>query len=334
MRCPAPILVTLLGALTGAGSTAGWASEGDRATAAEDRALNYLAREVPRWSRENHCYSCHNNGDAARALYTAVRLGKPVDPEMSLKDTTRWLRQPERWKDKGGDPAFSDKKLASIQFGYALLFALDADRVEDRAPLRRAAQRIAAEQAPDGSWRIDAEGNIGSPATYGRYLATAVARTVLARADAKRFGRRIEKADRWLRQCRPETVLAAAGVLLGLGESEDADARKQRRRCLKILRRGQAENGGWGPYVLSRPEPFDTAVVLLALSRIGLAAKNRDRIRRGRNFLIEAQLDDGSWPPTTRPAGAQSYAQKLSTTGWATLALLRTRSEREGDASR
>ncbi len=25
----------------------------------EERALAYLAREVPRWSAENHCYSCH-----------------------------------------------------------------------------------------------------------------------------------------------------------------------------------------------------------------------------------------------------------------------------------
>ena len=39
---------------------------------AEDRALAYLIREVPAWSREHKCFSCHNNGDAARALYTAV----------------------------------------------------------------------------------------------------------------------------------------------------------------------------------------------------------------------------------------------------------------------
>ncbi|MFO1532763.1 MAG: ArsA-related P-loop ATPase, partial [Thermoplasmatota archaeon] len=36
----------------------------------------HLAREVPRWSAENHCYSCHHNGDAARALYAAARAGR------------------------------------------------------------------------------------------------------------------------------------------------------------------------------------------------------------------------------------------------------------------
>ena len=30
----------------------------------------------------------------------------------------------------------------------------------------------------------------------------------------------------------------------------------------------------------------------------------------------------GRWTETTRPAGAESYAQRLSTAGWATLALL------------
>jgi hypothetical protein len=41
----------------------------------EARAMGFLAVEVPRWSRENRCFSCHNNGDAARALYQASRVG-------------------------------------------------------------------------------------------------------------------------------------------------------------------------------------------------------------------------------------------------------------------
>jgi hypothetical protein len=54
----------------------------------------------------------------------------------------------------------------------------------------------------------------------------------------------------------------------------------------------------------------------------------RAQIGRGRAFLIATQNLDGSWPETTRPAGAESYAQRLSTTGWATLALLATRERR------
>ena len=48
-------------------------------------------------------------------------------------------------------------------------------------------------------------------------------------------------------------------------------------------------------------------------------------IAAGRKFLIEEQLDDGSWTETTRPPGNVSYAEHMSTAGWATLALLATR---------
>jgi hypothetical protein len=46
---------------------------------------------------------------------------------------------------------------------------------------------------------------------------------------------------------------------------------------------------------------------------------------QGRAYLIRAQLPAGGWPETTRPSGFQSYAQHISTSGWATLALLKTR---------
>ena len=48
-------------------------------------------------------------------------------------------------------------------------------------------------------------------------------------------------------------------------------------------------------------------------------------IARGRAFLVAQQQEDGSWIETTRPPGNVSYAQRISTTGWATLALLATR---------
>ena len=44
----------------------------------------------------------------------------------------------------------------------------------------------------------------------------------------------------------------------------------------------------------------------------------------GRRYLLATQKEDGSWPETTRPANAESYAQRLSTAGWATRALLVT----------
>jgi hypothetical protein len=302
------------------------AAEISRAAAPEPRALAYLAREVPLWSVENKCFSCHNNGDAARALYQAVELGDLV-PDAALAETTRWLERPERWEQNGGEGLFSDKMLARVQFAAALADAVDAGRSKDRKALVRAADLVAGDQSGDGSWRVDAEGNVGSPATYGPCLATVMARRSLRAADPKRFAAAIDRADRWLRRAPAVSVLDAAAVLQGLGNADDPEAVAQRRRCLDLIRKGEASRGGWGPYVNAPAEPFDAAVVLLALARCDDFPDRSKLLRRGRAFLIAAQRPDGSWPETTRPPDGESYAQRLSTTGWALQALLVTRAE-------
>ena len=321
-------LVSLVFALSGSGAN----GPGDRKLAAgvekqptaERRALAYLAREVPRWARENKCYSCHNNGDAARALYTAGRLGYPV-PSEALHDSSRWLARPQQWDQNGGESPFSDKKLARIQFAAALADAVNAGHVKGRQALIRAAELVAEHQEKDGSWQVDAPGTVGSPATYGPCLATYQARRVLQTADAGRYRAAITRADGWLRKTDVRSVLDAAAVLLALEASDEPEARAQRSHCLTLIRNGEAKTGGWGPYAQSPPEVFDSAVVLLALCRYAGPEHVKPMIQRGRAYLVAAQRPDGSWPETTRPAGSESYAQRISTTAWATLALLATR---------
>src|SRR5262245_58689895 len=166
-------------------------------TTPESRAISFLAREVPRWAAENKCYSCHNNGDAAHALYTAHRLKYAV-PAKSLDDTSAWLTKPHGWHKNGGDVEYKDEGLARIQFAAALLEAMDAGLVKDRAPLQRAAELVAAKEGADGAWQDQFPGDVGAPVTYGVPLATVQARRVLQRADAARYLPVIRKADAWL----------------------------------------------------------------------------------------------------------------------------------------
>jgi hypothetical protein len=301
----------------------GAAAAPPHASTPEARALAYLAREVPRWRAENRCSSCHHNGDAARALYTAVRRGRRVPPA-ALADTTRWLTRPAGWDRNGGDGPFSDKRLARLQFAAALTEAVAAGLVKDGRAVARAARLVARDQHANGSWPVVADGTLGGPTTHGVALATALARRTLRRADARRYRDRVARADGWLRKVRVETVTDAAAVLLGLGRAADAAALAQRRRCLALLRKGEARDGGWGPYVNAAPEVFDTALVVLALAAQAPTAEVRAWRKRGRAYLLATQEKDGSWPETTRPAGAESYAQRLSTAGWAMLALLAT----------
>jgi hypothetical protein len=289
-----------------------------------ERALGYLAREVPRWSKENRCYSCHNNGDAARALYTAVRLRRCV-PSAALADTTRWLLRPAGWDHNGGEGPFSDKRLARLQFASALAEAHAAGLVKDTRALDAAARLVVGEQARDGSWQVLRPDTLGGPTTHGTALATALAVRTLRQTGANRYREAIARADAWLRKTPLDGVLDAAAVLLALGKAGDPAAAAQRRRCLELLRKGEARTGGWGPYVRSAPEVFDTALVVLALAKQDQTAEVKAWIKRGRAYLLAAQQNDGSWNETTRPSGGESYAQRLSTTAWAMMALLARR---------
>ena len=302
----------------------------------EDRAIAFLSGEVPRWPAENNCFSCHNNGDAARALYTAVRQGYAVEAD-ALVDTTAWLQNPAAWDDNALGLEFADKTLARIQFAGALVDAMLADQILDPTPLADAVALIAADQHDDGYWQLDASGSVGSPATYGRALVTWAASRALRQADmmdVADLAPVIARADTWVRGLEVQTVIDAAAVVLALRDADDSAAIAQRQRWLTLITEGRAPSGAWGAYLTSAVEPFDTALVVLALQplldRPELAAPAIDlstlteMVAGGRAFLLDEQLADGSWVETTRPAGQQSYAQYISTTGWVTLALLAT----------
>src|SRR5262249_32842388 len=115
----------------------------------EEKAVAYLASEVPAWSRENKCFSCHNNGDAARALFQAIRHGYDV-PKKSLEDTNRWLTSPDKWDKNGGEEKYSDKGVARLQFALALTEALESGQVKDTGALQKAADLVASGQRKNG----------------------------------------------------------------------------------------------------------------------------------------------------------------------------------------
>ena len=297
----------------------------------EARAVAYLAREVPRWRAEHPCHSCHNNGDAARALLTAVRAGFEVGD--AAAETVDWLDEPEGWERNATEGGVDNKPLARIQFAGALAAAV-AQQLAAPAALAAAAELIAGDQRPDGSWRLDSAQNVGTPVTYGTALATWAARRVLVASGRPGLLPAIARADAWFRGVEVQNVLDAAAVTLGLEDARDPAAGTARERALDLIRRGEAPRGGWGPYTTAPPEAFDTAVVVLALRQVantpGLAAPVFTdtglvaAVARGRAYLVDEQLDDGSWIETTRPANQESYAQRLSTTGWAAIALLAT----------
>ena len=145
---------------------------------AEARAVAYLAGEVPAWRRDHPCYSCHNNGDAARALVAAWQPAR------------RCSRGPRRHAAAGSRTgAMGDATAAAKAAPTTSAWRASSSRTRRRRLTRRrwcrktavdaAAAIVAADQQPDGSWRLDSSDSIGSPATYGTALATVFARRTL-----------------------------------------------------------------------------------------------------------------------------------------------------------
>jgi hypothetical protein len=293
------------------------------------KGVEFLKKEVPKWKQEHPCYSCHNNGDATRALLVASAKG--YDIGNSLDDTLAFLKQPSQWDQNKAPSGFDDKTLARIQFASALALAERHGKAAS-TDLEAAAKLLAFDQKPDGSWQLDDSQSLGSPATYGTILATASARSSLIASGMQPDNFTIVQADRWIRGLAPENVLDAAATVLALELSSDVMAENLRRTCLSILRQGQSDAGGWGPYVTTAPQVFDTALVVLALSsleaepRLARSAYRpeelKEAIAKGKAYIASQQRPEGSWPETTRPANQESYAQRISTTGWALLALL------------
>ena len=81
------------------------------------RGVGYLTKEVPKWKAEHPCYSCHNNGDATRALLVAGAKGHDIGT--SLDDTLTFLKQPGKWDQNKTPDGFDDKQLARVQFASA-----------------------------------------------------------------------------------------------------------------------------------------------------------------------------------------------------------------------
>ena len=194
---------------------------------------------------------------------------------------------------------------------------------------------MAADQRPDGSWRLDSSDSLGSPATYGTALATAFARRTLAASRLPAFDERIARAERWLGRAEVSNVPDAGAILMAFADSSVTRVPDNWRAALDLLKKGQGRDGGWGPYLTSPAEPFDTAIATLALQGLTRRASRAeptftrtsltDAIANGRAYLIRQQLTDGTWNETTRPPGQTSYAQRVSTTAWVLLALLETR---------
>ena len=132
------------------------------------------------------------------------------------------------------------------------------------------------------------------------------AAAVRTEGEPRRGTRRaIGRARDWLASAKGEVTEERAFRLLGLAWAEAGEeALKAAARDLLSLQRS---DGGWSQEPSLESDAYATGEALTALRESGMAAADDPAVRRGVEFLLRTQLQDGSWYVRSRSVPIQAY---------------------------
>ncbi|HUS39285.1 MAG TPA: c-type cytochrome domain-containing protein, partial [Pirellulales bacterium] len=284
------------------------------------------------FTKEANCVSCHHQSMTSVAANWANARGIPPNlPSLrKIVDATRRALEPEISKCYEG---IVPNPNPGIENGYMLML-LDALGHPADAVTDALVWQMAASQKPDGSWPWAFS---RPPLEHGHIKATALAvkslRTYSLPSRKKEFAERIERAQSWLLGARAETPTELAFQLLGLGW---AGAKPHSTRAFTdAILAAQRSDGGWATLANLESDAWMTGLNLVALHEAGGVKAGDPAYRRGVDFLLRTQFDDGSWWVRSRtlpalphfdsqfPHGKDQFISAAGT-GWATMALLLT----------
>jgi len=306
------------------------ATQVDRVSTAIRKAIPLLEKAAAGSAEERKCFTCHSQALPVFAMAEARKRGFEVDEdvfESQLNHTSahlkRGLKGYLKGKGQGG---------RVMTAGYAL-WALEAgDRKHDETTAA-VVHYLLEFQKDDRRWHQGSSRPPSAGSDFANtYLALRALRTFAGNDQQKAADDRIRAVGKWL--------LAT--------EADDTEDRVFRFRALPYVDAGsekidaardglislQQADGGWSQRPNMKSDAYATGSVLAALLRDD--SKSTDSvIKRGVDYLLDSQRDDGSWHVVTRAKPFQPYFetgfphekdQFISTaaTGWATIALALT----------
>ena len=164
-----------------------------------------------------------------------------------------------------------------------------------------------AAQNAKGYW--ETTGNSRPPMTSDDLITTAMAINIL-----RVYGRPAEKADtaqrlaraaEWLASAQAGTTQERAFRLLGLAwAGGPASAIEQ---AAQVLTGAQQPDGGWAQLPAMGTDAYATGEALYALHTGGGMAPGANVFRKGTQYLLRTQAQDGSWHVKTRALPFQPY---------------------------
>jgi ankyrin repeat protein len=277
------------------------------------------------------CVSCHHQNLQAVALGWARDRGFAVD-EASVARMTE--RQVDTWSRRV-DAAYEMDRPMPVPpqlLGYGLL-GLSALGHTGDAVTDAYVWYLAAIQKPDGHW---IPGGITRPPMGGsEIMSTVLAMRALQLyapgSNRELLRSRVDKTKLWLANCRPVAHQDLAYKIMGLAWA-GAPAEELQDDVTQLLALQQSD-GGWAQLPQMNSDAWATGQSLVAMYLAGRLPPTDAALRRGLDFLLRTQFDDGSWYVQSRawpfqppfdsgfPFGRDQWISD-GATAWATMALL------------
>ncbi len=299
------------------------------ARAAVERSLLLLQRADVTFLRKAGCVSCHHNSLTAMTVAAARKVGIPVDERAARNQRKHIGAYIEVWQERAlqGQGIPGDSNTVNY-----LLTGLAAEEYPPDLATDALARYLKNDQFPDGRWRLTAN---RPPLESSEIEVTAVAmralQTYALKAQRSEYDKAVWRAADWLRTARPRTTTDRAFQLLGLGWAGDNKDALQ--KAARELLAEQRANGGWGQLSSMASDAYATGQALVALRESGAIAVTDPAYKRGVEYLLSTQLEDGSWYVRSRAIPFQPYFESgfphghdqwisAAATNWATTALL------------
>jgi hypothetical protein len=296
--------------------------------AAIERSLPLLQDVGVSFIEQTGCVSCHHNSLVSMAVQAARAHGYAVNEATAKKQTTTIGAYLESWRERTIQNIPIAGQHDTISY---LLLGLAADNYVPDAATEAQAVWLKRRQAADGHWPII---SIRPPIESNDIEVTAVSMRALQKFAPQwkrdEYAKAIDRARAWLTHAEAENTEERAFRLLGLSW---ANAPKTViAEAARPLVATQRADGGWAQLETMGSDAYATGEALVALRESGAAGTNNRAYRKGVEYLLRTQIEDGSWQVESRAVPIQAYFESgfpygvnqwvsAAATAWATTAL-------------
>jgi mono/diheme cytochrome c family protein len=296
--------------------------------AAIERSLPLLQEVDAAFIRQTGCASCHHNSLVAMAVSTARANGYTVDEAIAKKQLATMGTYLESWRER----ALQNVPIAggADTISY-LLFGLAVEHYTPDAATDAQALWLKRRQSADGRWPLQ---TIRPPIESNDIAVTALSLRSLQAfappAQRAEYQKSVDRARAWLMSAEPDSTEERAFRLLGLHWSGAPAAAVE--SAARELLSTQRADGGWAQLEGMGSDAYASGEALVALRESRAVASTNRAYRKGIEYLLHTQIDDGTWIVESRAVPIQAYFESgfpygvnqwisAAATSWATTAL-------------